>query len=124
MNQFFSDSLSEKTKFRMAAGLKAGRWLWVAPLGYKNNTSTMAMESEPACLTPLRLAVARPRSRITRGSRLSSGSPNLKTLQGKAGSILQLRDSLPKMQLPLWRAALCWHELVAIEMFFDVQLNP
>jgi len=40
MNQFFSDSLSEKTKFRMAAGVKAGRWLWVAPLGYKNNTST------------------------------------------------------------------------------------
>jgi len=26
--------------------------------------------------------------------------------------------------LPLWRAALCWHELVAIEMLFDVQLNP
>ena len=24
----------------MAAGVKAGRWLWVAPLGYKNNTST------------------------------------------------------------------------------------
>jgi len=39
MSQFFSDSLSEKTKFRMAAGVKAGRWLWVAPLGYKNNTS-------------------------------------------------------------------------------------
>jgi hypothetical protein len=48
----------------------------------------------------------------------------LKSLQGKAGLILQLRDSLPKMQLPLWRAALCWHELAAIEMFFDVQLNP
>jgi site-specific DNA recombinase len=39
MSQFFSYSLSEKTKFRMAAGVKAGRWLWVAPLGYKNNTS-------------------------------------------------------------------------------------
>src|SRR5206468_7886298 len=31
MNQFFSDSLSEKTKYRMEAGVKAGRWLWVAP---------------------------------------------------------------------------------------------
>jgi hypothetical protein len=82
------------------------------------------MESELAYLTPLRLAVARRRSRSTRSSRLSSGSLNLKSLQGKAGLILQLRDSLPKMQLPLWRAALCWHELAAIEMFFDVQLNP
>jgi len=31
VNQFFSDSLSEKTKYRMAAGVKQGRWLWVAP---------------------------------------------------------------------------------------------
>src|SRR5712692_3365095 len=84
----------------------------------------MAMESEPACLTLSRLAVARPRSRSTRSSRLSSGSLNLKSLQGKAGSIPQLRDVLLKMQLPLWKAALCWHELVAIEMLFDVQLNP
>jgi site-specific DNA recombinase len=40
MNQFFSDSLSEKTKDRMAAGVKQGRWLWVAPLGYQNDTRT------------------------------------------------------------------------------------
>lgn len=40
MNQFFSDSLSEKTKFRMNAGVKAGRWLWVAPLGYLNDVAT------------------------------------------------------------------------------------
>jgi site-specific DNA recombinase len=40
MNQFFSDSLSEKTKFRMEAGVKAGRWLWVAPLGYLNEIAT------------------------------------------------------------------------------------
>jgi site-specific DNA recombinase len=39
-NQFFSDSLSEKTKFRMDAGVKQGRWLWVAPIGYLNETST------------------------------------------------------------------------------------
>jgi len=40
LNQFFSDSLSEKTKVRMAAGVKQGRWLWVAPLGYRNSTDT------------------------------------------------------------------------------------
>ena len=33
-HQFFSDSLSEKTKGRMQAGLKAGRWMWKNPLGY------------------------------------------------------------------------------------------
>src|SRR5215475_6360943 len=35
MNQFFSDSLSEKTRFRMKAGVEKGRWLWVAPIGYR-----------------------------------------------------------------------------------------
>ena len=38
LNQFFSDSLSEKTRDRMAAGAKQGRWLFVAPLGYRNDT--------------------------------------------------------------------------------------
>jgi site-specific DNA recombinase len=36
MSQFFSDSLSEKTKDRMKAAVKAGRFLWVAPVGYIN----------------------------------------------------------------------------------------
>jgi site-specific DNA recombinase len=50
MNQFFSDSLSEKTKFRMKAGVEKGRWLWVAPLGYKNDTDTktVVIDSEAA----------------------------------------------------------------------------
>jgi DNA invertase Pin-like site-specific DNA recombinase len=39
-NQFFSDSLSEKTRFRMDAGVKQGRWLWVAPLGYLNDITS------------------------------------------------------------------------------------
>ena len=34
MNQFFSDSLSERTRNRMSAGVQQGRWLWVAPIGY------------------------------------------------------------------------------------------
>jgi site-specific DNA recombinase len=36
VNQFFSDSLSERTRYRMSAGVQQGRWLWVAPLGYLN----------------------------------------------------------------------------------------
>ncbi len=36
---------------------------------------------------------------------------------------MQLRGSLLKMQLPLWRVDLCWPELVAIGMLFGVQLT-
>src|SRR6266851_7444999 len=52
VNQFFSDSLSEKTKDRMKAGVKQGRWLWVAPLGYKNDigTKTVIIDQERAPL--------------------------------------------------------------------------
>jgi site-specific DNA recombinase len=46
-NQFFSDSLSEKTRFRMQAGREAGRWLWVAPLGYLNDTATKRVVLDP-----------------------------------------------------------------------------
>ncbi|HEU0048079.1 MAG TPA: recombinase family protein, partial [Nitrososphaera sp.] len=47
MNQFFSDSLSEKTKYRMEAGVKAGRWLWVAPLGYLNEKKSKTIVTDP-----------------------------------------------------------------------------
>ncbi len=36
LNQFYSDSLSERITFRMAAGVQEGRWLWLAPIGYLN----------------------------------------------------------------------------------------
>lgn len=39
VNQFFSDSLSEKTRYRMAAGVEEGRWLHLAPIGYLNGTN-------------------------------------------------------------------------------------
>ena len=32
-SQFFSDSLSERTKFRMSAAVREGRFVWVAPVG-------------------------------------------------------------------------------------------
>src|SRR5437870_3924296 len=50
MNQFFSDSLSEKTKFRMAAGVKQGRWLWVAPVGYLNADKKVLVDGQRAPL--------------------------------------------------------------------------
>ena len=39
VNQFFSDSLSEKTRYRMSVGVQEGRWLHLAPIGYLNGTN-------------------------------------------------------------------------------------
>ena len=39
VNQFFSDSLSERIRYRMKAGVEQGRWLWLAPIGYVNSGS-------------------------------------------------------------------------------------
>ena len=49
MSQFFSDSLSEKTKERMRAAVKAGRFLWVPPIGYLNekNGSGPTIKPDP-----------------------------------------------------------------------------
>jgi DNA invertase Pin-like site-specific DNA recombinase len=53
-NQYFSDSLSEKTKFRMQAAVKAGRFVWKAPIGYINHKggagSTIKVDPERAPL--------------------------------------------------------------------------
>ena len=50
MSQWFSDSLSEKTKSRMEAGVKQGRWLWVAPVGYTNANKQIIVDTERAPL--------------------------------------------------------------------------
>jgi site-specific DNA recombinase len=49
-SQFFSDSLSERTKFRMAAAVKQGRFVWKAPLGYLNVNKTLRVDAERAAL--------------------------------------------------------------------------
>jgi DNA invertase Pin-like site-specific DNA recombinase len=49
MSQFFSDSLSEKTRDRMKAAVKAGRFIWVSPVGYINalNGSGSVIKPDP-----------------------------------------------------------------------------
>jgi site-specific DNA recombinase len=53
-NQYFSDSLSERTKYRMQAAVKAGRFVWKAPIGYVNPKSgagsTIKLDAERAPL--------------------------------------------------------------------------
>lgn len=50
VNEFFSDSLSERIRYRMAAGVKEGRWLWLAPIGYlnvKNGNGSSGLQVDP-----------------------------------------------------------------------------
>jgi site-specific DNA recombinase len=51
-NQFFSDNLSERTKYRMSVGVKEGRHLHLAPIGYCNgaNGSGLQVDSQRAAL--------------------------------------------------------------------------
>ena len=44
VNQFYSDSLSERIRFRMSAGVQQGRWLWLAPIGYLNSKEGLQVD--------------------------------------------------------------------------------
>src|SRR6266704_4688779 len=50
MNQIFSDSLSERIRYRMKAGLDAGRFLHYAPIGYRNVNKDLSPDLERAPL--------------------------------------------------------------------------
>ena len=50
MNQFFSDSLSERTRYRMQAAVKSGRFPWPAPIGYLNAEKQLVVDHERASL--------------------------------------------------------------------------
>jgi site-specific DNA recombinase len=50
VNQLFSDSLSERTRYRMQAAVKSGRFLWPAPIGYLNKNKQLQLDSEHAPL--------------------------------------------------------------------------
>jgi site-specific DNA recombinase len=50
MNQFFSDSLSERIKYRMRAGFEAGRYLRAAPIGYMNAEKVLVRDPNRAPL--------------------------------------------------------------------------
>lgn len=54
VNQFYSDVLSERVRYRMAEAVKAGRFVWRAPLGYRNvqvnGTKNLAIDTERAPL--------------------------------------------------------------------------
>lgn len=49
-SQFFSDSLSERTRSRMRAAVNAGRFPWPAPIGYRNLEKKLHPDPERAPL--------------------------------------------------------------------------
>jgi DNA invertase Pin-like site-specific DNA recombinase len=52
-NQYFSDRLSESTRFRMAEAVRAGRFPWPAPIGYLNaGGALLKVDTERAPLAP------------------------------------------------------------------------
>jgi len=48
--QFFSDSLSERIRYRMRAGFEAGRYLRASPIGYMNAEKALVRDPERAPL--------------------------------------------------------------------------
>lgn len=58
VNEFFSESLSERVRYRMKAGVEQGRWLWVAPLGYLNvrKNGSPELNVDPKRASPIRKA--------------------------------------------------------------------
>jgi site-specific DNA recombinase len=49
INQFYSDSLSERVRYRMQETIKSGRIVWRAPLGYRNvqNNGSKGLAVDP-----------------------------------------------------------------------------
>jgi site-specific DNA recombinase len=44
VHQFFSDALAERTRYRMQAAVKAGRFLWPTPVGYLNVNKSIQVD--------------------------------------------------------------------------------
>lgn len=50
VNQFHSDSLSEKTRYRMECAVRSGRFLWKAPIRYDNKNKQLHIDPDRAPL--------------------------------------------------------------------------
>ena len=75
LNQFHSDSLSEKTRYRMRAAVNAGRFPWPAPIGYRN-------EDKKLCIDPERAPLVRHTFELIASGRFTTGDAVLKLVTG------------------------------------------
>jgi site-specific DNA recombinase len=82
-NQFFSDSLSERTKFRMAEAVRAGRFPWPAPIGYLNTgNGVLKVDPERAPMVRRAFELAAQGSHATDAIRRTLGALGLRTRRG------------------------------------------
>ena len=71
MNEFFSDSLGERTRHRMRAAVNAGRFPWPAPIGYQNQDKRL-------CVDPQRAPLVRQAFELIASGRFATGDAVLK----------------------------------------------
>jgi site-specific DNA recombinase len=82
-NQFFSDSLSERTKFRMAEAVRAGRFPWPAPIGYLNTgNGLLKVDPDRAPMVRRAFELAAQGSHATDVIRRTLGALGLRTRRG------------------------------------------
>lgn len=83
-NQFFSDSLSERTKFRMAEAVRAGRFPWPAPIGYLNTgNGLLKVDPERAPMVRRAFELTAQGSHATDVIRRTLGALGLRTRRGQ-----------------------------------------
>lgn len=75
LNQFHSDSLSEKTRYRMKAAVKAGRYPRPSPVGYLNQDKRLVVDPE-------RAPFVRQAFELMASGRFATGDAVLKLLTG------------------------------------------
>lgn len=87
VNQFYSDVLSERVRYRMAEAVKAGRFVWRAPLGYKNvqanGTKNLAIDSERAPMIRKAFELLATGSYTTDGVLKAVNAMGLRTVRGR-----------------------------------------
>jgi site-specific DNA recombinase len=82
-NQFFSDSLSERTRFRMSEAVRAGRFPWPAPIGYLNTGGgVLKMDPDRAPMVRRAFELAAQGSHATDAIRRTLGALGLRTKRG------------------------------------------
>ncbi len=83
-NQFFSDSLSERTRFRMSEAVRAGRFPWPAPIGYLNTGGgVLKVDPERAPMVRRAFELAAQGTHATDVIRRTLGALGLRTKRGQ-----------------------------------------
>lgn len=132
--QFFSDDLSEKTRYRMRAAVNEGRFVWVAPIGYQNQQREKGQEAR-IIVDPERGPLVRNAFELMASGRYATGDAVLRAVTAM-GLVTRKGNSLTKqsfarmLQNPIYAGWIVTGELkvrgthdplVSDELFQQVQ---